>query len=152
MASPPDRDEIVARSVEEIYGEREVSDEVVEAALDSSYSPRSPEMLFDIVGRLGLRTGHRLLDVGSRDGRHLIELAARFGCRATGVELVRANLDRGRERVRSSVEHRGLGIEVVQGRVEALPFSSGRFDFVWVRDVLIHIADLPLALRECRRV
>jgi ubiquinone/menaquinone biosynthesis C-methylase UbiE len=41
---------------------------------------------------------------------------------------------------------------VGQGRIEALPFRSGAFDFVWIRDVLIHIADLPRALKESRRV
>ncbi|HEV8535680.1 MAG TPA: class I SAM-dependent methyltransferase [Candidatus Limnocylindria bacterium] len=146
------REAVTPLSVEEIYGEPEVAEELVEAALDRSLAPRSADMLFDIVGRLGLGPRHRLLDVGSRDGRHLLQLAARFGCQAVGVELVRANIDRGRTRVASSVAHRGLRIGVARGSVEALPFRAGSFDFVWIRDVLTHIADLRRALEECRRV
>ena len=40
----------------------------------------------------------------------------------------------------------------VQGDIEALPFEDERFDFLWSRDMLMHILALPAALTECARV
>jgi len=112
-------------------------------------------MLFDLVRDLGIGPAHRALDVGCRDGRHVFELARRFGCRCVGIEPVQANLDRGQgllEAARRDEPEVAARVELIQGRAEALPFPDALFDFVWVRDVLIHVADLQMALRECRRV
>jgi SAM-dependent methyltransferase len=112
-------------------------------------------MLFDVVRGLGIGGGHRVLDVGCRDGRHAFELARRFGCCCTGIELVRANLERGLrllDAARRDEPEVAARVDLVQGRAEALPFADATFDLVWVRDVLIHVPDLSAALRECRRV
>jgi SAM-dependent methyltransferase len=142
-------------SVEELYAYGPISEEEVQAAIDRSLNPRGPEMLFDLVSDIAIGPAHRALDVGCRDGRHAIELARRFGCRCTGVELVRANLDRGLrllEVARCDEPEVAARVDLVQGRAEALPFADASFDMVLVRDVLIHVLDLTAALRECRRV
>src|SRR5436309_1625995 len=94
-----------AHTVQEMYGEADGSAEPVEDILGRSLSPRGPEMLFDLAERLGVGPASRVLDIGSRDGRHLFELARRFGCDAVGIEPVPANLHRGRcawEKVRDA--------------------------------------------------
>ena len=55
---------------------------------------------------------------------------------------------------RQTGEERGLGsrISYVEGTVEALPFDEGRFDLVTCQLVLIHVADVEVALREMIRV
>ena len=144
-----------AISVDETYSDWGLSEEAIDALLDRSMDPRGPDMLFDIVAGLGIGPTHRVLDVGCRDGRHVVELARRFGCRTFGVELVQANLDRGRpllETVRREEPEVAARVELIRGRIEAIPFPDGAFDLVWARDMLIHVPDLARALRECRRV
>jgi ubiquinone/menaquinone biosynthesis C-methylase UbiE len=96
-----------------------------------------------------------VLDVGSGNGRHVIELARRFGCRTIGLEFVWDHLTAGfpaLEDLRANeLEVAGL-IGLAQGSITALPFGDGTFDLVWSRDMLVHIADLRGALAECRRV
>jgi ubiquinone/menaquinone biosynthesis C-methylase UbiE len=143
-------------SIEELYGTGALSDEDVEALLDQSLHPRGPDMLFDLAGELGLSASHRVLDVGCRDGRQQLEMVGRFGCRTVGLEPVPANLDRGRDLLASARQEQGPDrtdrVSVVQGVAERLPFADGTFDFLWCRDVLIHVLELEKALRECRRV
>ena len=141
-----------AVSVEEMYGELPQGEEVIDALLDRSLDPRSPDMLFEIAGELGAGPDTLLLDVGCRDGRHMVELFRRFGCRTVGLELVWANLHRRRavEGIADpSVRDR---IHFVQGTIDTLPFPDGAFDLLWCRDMLIHPPDLTRALAECRRV
>ena len=66
-------------SIDDVYGDEGPSEEEIGALLDQSLHPRGPDMLFDIAGELGLRPGRRVLDVGSGDGRRLLELTQRFG-------------------------------------------------------------------------
>jgi SAM-dependent methyltransferase len=144
-----------AVTVKEMYDDAEESGPPVDEVLGRSLGPRGPEMLFDMAGELGVCAESVVLDVGSRDGRHLFELARRFGCRAVGVEPVAANLHRGLRlwaEVRASEPEVAARVAMVQGVAEGLPFPDGAFDLVWVRDVLIHVPDLAWALGQCRRV
>jgi len=139
-------------TVEEMYGPSELSKDEMDALLDRSLSPRGPDMLFDLAGALGLSAHSRVLDVGCRDGRHMVELVRRFGWRTFGVEPVRANLDR-RKMVIGGEPAETVGrLHFAQGRIERLPFPDGSFNLVWARDMLIHVPDLAGALAECRRV
>lgn len=118
----------------------------VGAVLDESLDPRGPDMLFDLAAELGLTSSSLVLDVGSRDGRHLVALQERFGCAAIGVEPAAANLRRMRRSYPSAA------LDVARGVAEALPFPDESFDLVWIRDVLVHIESLPRAFAEVRRV
>lgn len=46
----------------------------------------------------------------------------------------------------------GLPIRIEAGWGEALPFTDGRFDVVYLRQVLHHARDLDALVRECARV
>ena len=117
-----------------------------DAALDESLDPRGPDLMFEIAAELGLSNRDRLLDVGARDGRHLDALRERFGCTVTGVEPAVGNLARMRR------THPAATRSVARGIAEALPFADRAFDFVWINDVLGHVAPLGDAFAECRRV
>lgn len=121
-------------------------EEGLDRVLDESLAPRGPDLLFDMAAQLGLGAGWRVLDVGSRDGRQMVELQQRFGCRAFGAEPAPANLARMRRA--DGAERLAAGRAVA----ESLPFCAGAFDLVWVRDVLVHVESLPAAFREFRRV
>jgi SAM-dependent methyltransferase len=145
-------------SIGELYADAGLAEDEAAAALaelDRDLRPRGPDMLFDVAQRLGLPAARRVLDVGSRDGRHQFELARRSRARVLGIEPVAANR-RNAVRSRASVAETEPDVAgrvaFVGGIAEAMPFATGAFDLVWVRDVLIHVPDLVSALRECRRV
>jgi len=82
----------------------------------------------------------RVLDAGCGSGRTLDELA-RYG-RPYGMELSPLGLAAARAR----------GHEVLEGRVEAIPYDDASFDLVTCLDVIEHTDDDVAALRELRRV
>ena len=114
--------------------------------LDQSLRPRGPDMLFDLAAELGVTASSKVLDLGSRDGRHLVALGERFGCTLIGVEPAAPNFRRMRR------AYPGDSLVVARAIAEALPFADGSFDFVWIRDVLVHIESLRPAFAEVRRV
>ena len=118
----------------------------LDKALDESLDPRGPDVLFDIAGELGTTASTRVLDVGSRIGKQMLELRDRFGCRVVGVEPAPANLGRMRRTYPSET------FDVVRAIGEALPFPDAAFDLVWIRDVLVHFELLDPAFAEFRRV
>jgi ubiquinone/menaquinone biosynthesis C-methylase UbiE len=149
----PDRP--ITISVNEMYANGPLTEGQVHALLDHSLGPRGPEMLFEVAAELGVGSGSRVLDVGSGNGRHTMELARRFRCRVVGVEFVWDHLASGFpefEAVRAEEPGVAGRIARVQGSINGLPFPDDRFDLVWARDMLIHISDLRGALAECRRV
>jgi SAM-dependent methyltransferase len=129
-----------------MYAERALSRAETRRVLDASLHPRGPDLLFERAEELGLGPGSTVLDVGCRDGAQLIELHRRTGCRGVGLEPVADNLARAPDDISTGP------IRLVRGLAEAMPFATGVFDLVWVRDVLVHVEPLTRALRECRRV
>jgi hypothetical protein len=135
------------RRVEAAYGEEvERFYEEHRYLVDESLNPRGPHLFFDTAVQLGLGTSSHALDIGSRDARHLAEVEDRFGCRVTGVEPAAGNL------ARMGRRFSGRHFAVARAVAEALPFPDDTFDFVWIRDVLVHVEPLTTAFAECRRV
>lgn len=114
--------------------------------LDQSLGPRSWEYIFELTARAGVDRESLVVDVGCGRGKHCFEMASRFGCRAIGIDVVYEPL---RAAVREQSDDR---VQVVQGSVERLPIGDDRVDFVWCRDMLVHVPDLEKALRECARI
>ena len=119
-------------------------------ALDESLGPRPPEMLLTYVEGMGLPAGASVLDVGCGRATHACKLAWHFGFQVTGVDPFESN----RRAARREVEGARLShlVEIVEGRIESLPFAEGSFDLVWCRDMLVHVPSLDDALKECARV
>jgi SAM-dependent methyltransferase len=142
-------DPIVRQAVTELYagqGWPHDGDEL----LQHSLGPRSPEMLLDAPGWLGLSAGQLVLDAGCRDATHAVALTQRYGCRAVGVDLVLAGLPK-RGAYDAAAEAAGR-VALVQGDIQALPLADGACDLVWCRDTLSCLDDCARALRECARV
>jgi ubiquinone/menaquinone biosynthesis C-methylase UbiE len=114
--------------------------------LDKTLHPRGRHTFFDWAETHGLNEHSNALDVGSRDGRHVVEVEDRFRCRVTGVEPAPGNLARMHRRF---PERR---LRVVRGVAEALPLPNDTFDVVWIRDVLVHVANISGAFAEVARV
>lgn len=88
----------------------------------------------------------RVLDVGCGGGVALALLReARPGVAAVGVDLSRRAVEAGR---------RVFGLDLVQGRADALPFGDRSFDAVLATELLEHLPHdvYPAALAEIARV
>jgi SAM-dependent methyltransferase len=98
-------------------------------------------VLSEVLRRMNLPAGARILDAGCGSGRNLVEFA-RFGT-VTGVEPAPESL--------ALAQARGVGT-VVGGGLEGLPFADSSFELATVLDVIEHLDDDVGALRELRRV
>jgi demethylmenaquinone methyltransferase/2-methoxy-6-polyprenyl-1,4-benzoquinol methylase len=91
-----------------------------------------------------VRDGDRVLDAACGTGDLALADLRAGASRVTGLDFSARMLERAR---RKSTE-----IEWLQGDMLALPFADGTFDAATVGFGVRNVADLPLALRELRRV
>jgi SAM-dependent methyltransferase len=130
-------------------------EEAFQAALDESLNPRGPDVLYEIVGGLGLPEGASVLDLGCGEGRHSIALAERFGFSVRGVDPVPRHIELSNERLEEAAKGKPDLRQLVSfapGFAEALPVEDASVDLIWCREVLVLVEELDLAFRECRRV
>ena len=118
-------------------------------ALGQSLDPRGTDWLFEVFAELGPRPGDLVLDAGARDAVHAIRLVREHGVRAVALDPLPLHCALARERIADA----GLTdeIDVVEGALEELPFEDASFDWIWCRDVLVHV-DAERGLAECARV
>ncbi len=115
--------------------------------LDNSLDPRSPDMLFDLVEGFELPAGATAIDVGCGEGKHVIQLADRFGLSLMGIDPVTRHVDIARA---ATAERADIDIEF--GTAERIPAADATASLIWCRDVMVHVKDLASAYQEFRRV
>jgi ubiquinone/menaquinone biosynthesis C-methylase UbiE len=100
----------------------------------------------DLVGRVGVEAGERVLDVACGTGAVARVAAERVGDggRVVGVDVNRAMLQVARARLPA--------LEWREGSVLALPFAAGEFDVMFCQLGLQFFPDRPAALSEMQRV
>jgi SAM-dependent methyltransferase len=135
-------------TVQELY-ELWADEAEIDAALGRSLDPRGVDSLFAAFAELGPQAGQLVLDAGARDARHAIRLVSEHGLRAVALDPVTVHV----QLARTAVVEAGLDgeIEVVEGSLEALPLADASVDWIWCRDVLVHV-DASRGLAECARV
>jgi SAM-dependent methyltransferase len=104
----------------------------------------------DLVGRVGLRPGDRVLDVACGTGA-----VARIAAAAVGEagNVAAVDVNRGMLAVGRSIQPpNGARIEWHEGSADELPFGDGQFDIVLCQLGLQFFPDRPAALREMGRV
>lgn len=94
-----------------------------------------------LLSRANLPPSPRILDAGCGTGANLLEYG-RLG-EVTGVDAFADAIELCRKR--------GLA-NVLEAPVEELPFEAGSFDLLFATDVIEHLDDDVVALRELRRV
>jgi SAM-dependent methyltransferase len=108
--------------------------------LERSLDPRGPDSMLDVAAAY-LSPGDAVLDIGCRDGKHVIELVRRTGARGVGIDPVARFGD-----------PEGADVRFDEGVMEALPYGDGEFDLVWCRDVIEAVEPLDAAFAEAARV
>lgn len=103
-----------------------------------------------VAGRLAVRGGERVLDVGCGWGALTLHLATEHGCRVTGVTPA----ERQRDHVRTTAEDRGLGrlVDVHHGTIEEFTAPRASFDAAAALGSVVHVPDLPAVLTGIRRL
>ena len=109
--------------------------------------PRGTDWLFELFAELGPQPGQLVVDVGARDAKHAIRLVQEHGLRAVAVDPVARHV----ELARRAVAEAGVEIDVVQAGIEDIPVDTGTADWIWCRDVLVHV-DLARGFAECARI
>ena len=130
-------------SVDQLYGEIWAGE-----GLDPAAPPaRGTEWLFEAFAELGPQAGQLVVDVGARDAKHALRLVQEHGLRAIAVDPVAHHLALARQ----AVAEAGVDIEIVQAGIEDMPIDDGVADWIWCRDVLVHV-DLARGFAECARI
>jgi SAM-dependent methyltransferase len=105
--------------------------------------------------RLGLRSGARLLDLGSGPGRHAFE-AYRRGAHVVCADLLHDDLRRALATLTAMAGAGEAPADAAFGAARAdalrLPFADASFDHVVAAEVLEHIPEDRAAMREIARV
>jgi sarcosine/dimethylglycine N-methyltransferase len=105
----------------------------LEAELGESRDPRGRDWLFELFASLGPRAGDVVVDIGARDGKHLRRLVQEHGVEGIALDPVPQADD------------------VLEGTIEELPLADSSADWIWCRDVLVHV-NVERGLGECARV
>ena len=101
--------------------------------------------------QLGITADTTVLEVGSGSGGPAIYLAAKRGCRITGVDINELGIRNATAMAGSN----GLADRVQFETVDAnkqLPFADESFDVIVSNDAMCHIADRAAALRDWYRI
>lgn len=91
-----------------------------------------------------------VLDVGCGVGGPARWLAAKYGCRVSGIDLTAEFIEVARMLTeRCHLAHR---VDFRQGDALDLPFREATFDLVWCQNASMNVADKARLYREIRRV
>lgn len=139
-------------TVEEILTNyNKLGTEIIETIYTDNYlsigATESTETLAELAG---VTSSSRVLDVGSGVGGPSLHLAATYGCRVTGLDLVAQNVHEANERAKA----RGLDLLAAFETGDALemPFEDNSFDVVWGQDAWCHMPDKEKLIDEVTRV
>ena len=105
--------------------------------------PSNQPLFAEVLGRVGLRDGSRLLDIGCGSG-YAARMAAALGAPVTGLDITPELLAIARERVPAG--------DFRLGDMAALPFVDGSFDAVVGFNAFPFADDPVAAVAEGRRV
>lgn len=111
---------------------------------------RGREATVELARLAGVQAGQHVLDLGCGVGGPSRLLAAEFGCRVTGIDLVAEYIELAVKLARKV----GLTEMVTFARCNMLdlPFGAGTFDAAWSQHTLMNIEDKRLLLNQIHQV
>ncbi len=103
-----------------------------------------------VADRLGVDAESRVMEIGCGLGGPLRHIAARYGCRMTGVDITPRQLAIARALSAGlDIEPR---LEFVHADARDLPIADRTFSHAYSIEAFVHISDKAAAIREARRV
>lgn len=103
-----------------------------------------------LANKAGVGAETHLLDVCSALGGPARHLAARYGCRVTGLDATqRMHAEAIRRTAEAGLDDK---IDYVLGNALDMPFPASTFDVVWGQDAWCYITDKRRLVEECARV
>lgn len=97
-----------------------------------------------------LHPEQHILDIGCGVGTTAIQIASRFGCRVTAVDIDKRMLEYAHYNIRKTGVIEQITLEF--GDIQALPFADDVFDIVTIETVTMFTGDQRAAIREAIRV
>jgi ubiquinone/menaquinone biosynthesis C-methylase UbiE len=104
----------------------------------------------DLAALLEPRAGEAIADIGCGIGGPARWIAAKFGCRVTGVDLTAEFCDAARELCAAAAMSER--VRIMQGSALALPLADAGFDRAYSHNVVMNIADKAGVYREAFRI
>lgn len=102
---------------------------------------------FENVSRVIEKVSGKVLDIGSADGMFSKVILEKTGAeKLIGVEVLRTSVDWANKHWKNSK------MKFLVGDAHKLKFSSNTFEAVFIMEVLEHVADPKLVLKEVKRV
>jgi SAM-dependent methyltransferase len=104
----------------------------------------------ELAEQLQLKASDHLLDIGCGIGGPARWIAAKYGCRVTGVDLTAKFCEAAREL--NALCGLADRVQVLHGSALSLPVPDGNFDHAYSQAVLMNISDKRGVFREAFRV
>ncbi len=109
----------------------------------------SPHIKYPVIEKiLNLKENEKILDVGCSQGLYTMNLAKKYNCDFTGIDLD----DDAIKKANYDSKKLGLNCNFYKGSIEQLPFKDDEFDKILCLDILEHIKDDENAVNELQRV
>lgn len=102
-------------------------------------------------GRMGLRSDHKVLDLGCGPGFTTLELARYLGPRSRITAVDASDRFLKSLAFRAKTEFPAARIEAVHSFIEKMDLPENDFDAAYCRWLMIFVPDVPGALRAVRR-
>lgn len=94
-----------------------------------------------------VKSGDKILDIGSGRGKFLLEMSKR-GFHVAGIETSLQYI----QEALTNLNKAGFSAQIINGRGEELPFADNYFNFINCSEVTEHVDDPNMVLGEIRRV
>ncbi|AEW93812.1 class I SAM-dependent methyltransferase [Streptantibioticus cattleyicolor] len=116
---------------------------------NGSLAAAAERMTDQVIERIRVNPGQRVLDVGCGTGTPALRLARARGVEVVGISISRRETDGANERSRRA----GLARRVRFDHADAmaLPYATASFDAVWAIESMSHMPDRAKALGEIAR-
>jgi sarcosine/dimethylglycine N-methyltransferase len=142
----------LARRIDEgllALGEKPEAPSLSALAMVDEFHVRGHAVTRELIGRMSVTSGSRVLDVGSGLGGPARQLAAATGAEVTGVDISAMYCDV----ARSLTERTGLGgrVSFVSGRVESIAGTVPTFDAAWTIHVGMNVGNKEAFYRAISR-
>jgi ubiquinone/menaquinone biosynthesis C-methylase UbiE len=133
----------------EILGERGIHDEWQSLYRQKQVEALQRLYLGEVVRRLGLKPGMKILDAGCGTAFNAVRLAE-MGLEIDGIDISQSAIAGGNEYAAA----RGVadGVHLRQGDLTALDVPDGAYDAVLCLGVLMHVPDFDAAIGELARI